>query len=57
MLDLVDDQGTTVLGQEPAGIFPGESPLVDCFQGDIAIGGKSRPGQGCLAGLPRPGDG
>jgi hypothetical protein len=38
----------------PAGIFPGEAPLVDRFQGDIAIGGKSCAAQGCFAGLPRP---
>ncbi|MCJ7783074.1 MAG: hypothetical protein MUP41_04030, partial [Desulfobacterales bacterium] len=57
MLDLVDDQGTAELGQEPAGIFPGEPPLVDRFQGDIAMGGKSCAGQGCFAGLARPGKG
>ncbi len=49
--------GPLKLGQEPAGIFPGEPPLVDRFQGDIAIGGKSCAGQGCFAGLPRPGKG
>ncbi len=57
MLDLVDDHRTVELGQEPAGIFPGEPPLVDRLQRDIAMGGKGRTCQGRLARLPWPGKG
>ena len=57
LLDLVDHDGGTVLGEKAARVRAGKLADVGRLQRDVGMAGKGRTAKRGLAGLPGTGDG